>query len=297
MATSATILFTRAVNFLSRAFSLFGGGIGIIIFALTELALLFGDQIAEFLGFGNAAEEATDSVEGLEESLSALQIQAEDTAGELRDVFGFTASQSAANRLLVTIGEITQAEFDRLEALDQANRLREDGLITQNQYLAAVRQLTEEFENANSTLGEVRESIESNLGDTLANAFERGRLSLRDFTRSVLSDIIRIQARIAASNIVSSIFSGGFGGFRQQGGPVTAGQAYVVGENGPELFVPRASGTVIPNGGGGASGGVTNNYYTIEAVDARSFEQLLARDPRSVANIVRRGQRQQGAFV
>jgi hypothetical protein len=29
----------------------------------------------------------------------------------------------------------------------------------------------------------------------------------------------------------------------------------VVGENGPELFVPDAAGTIIPNGGGGGGGG------------------------------------------
>jgi len=34
---------------------------------------------------------------------------------------------------------------------------------------------------------------------------------------------------------------------------VSAGEAYVVGELGPELFVPRASGTIRPSGswGGG----------------------------------------------
>ena len=34
------------------------------------------------------------------------------------------------------------------------------------------------------------------------------------------------------------------------GGPATAGSPYLVGERGPELFVPGASGTVLPNGGG-----------------------------------------------
>lgn len=37
------------------------------------------------------------------------------------------------------------------------------------------------------------------------------------------------------------------------GGPVSEGGAYVVGERGPELFVPNSSGTIIPNGGGGGS--------------------------------------------
>ena len=39
---------------------------------------------------------------------------------------------------------------------------------------------------------------------------------------------------------------------KAEGGPVTGGNPYIVGERGPELFVPGASGTVLPNGAGGA---------------------------------------------
>ena len=50
---------------------------------------------------------------------------------------------------------------------------------------------------------------------------------------------------------------------RYMGGPVSAGNPYIVGERGPELFVPGGSGSIIPNGGGMAGGGapiiVTNN--------------------------------------
>ena len=38
-----------------------------------------------------------------------------------------------------------------------------------------------------------------------------------------------------------------FGGFRANGGPVMAGRSYVVGENGPEVFSPPQTGTIIPN--------------------------------------------------
>ena len=38
-----------------------------------------------------------------------------------------------------------------------------------------------------------------------------------------------------------------FGGFRAKGGPVSSGSSYVVGEQGPEMFVPKTSGTIIPN--------------------------------------------------
>lgn len=40
-------------------------------------------------------------------------------------------------------------------------------------------------------------------------------------------------------------------GKRASGGPVTAGGSYLVGERGPEIFTPRTSGAIIPNGGGG----------------------------------------------
>lgn len=42
-------------------------------------------------------------------------------------------------------------------------------------------------------------------------------------------------------------------GARAKGGPVSGGKTYLVGENGPELFVAGSSGTIVPNGGGGSS--------------------------------------------
>ena len=38
------------------------------------------------------------------------------------------------------------------------------------------------------------------------------------------------------------------------GGPVSAGTGYIVGENGPEYFVPKSDGMIVPYGGGGGSG-------------------------------------------
>lgn len=44
-----------------------------------------------------------------------------------------------------------------------------------------------------------------------------------------------------------------FGGYRANGGPVQPGRAYIVGERGPELMVPQAPGTIVPNTGAMAS--------------------------------------------
>jgi hypothetical protein len=72
----------------------------------------------------------------------------------------------------------------------------------------------------------------------------------------------------------------GFGGNRALGGPVSANTAYVVGERGPELFVPQGSGTIIPNGGRG--GGTTINLTVNGAIDpistARQITQILNRE-------------------
>jgi phage-related minor tail protein len=65
-------------------------------------------------------------------------------------------------------------------------------------------------------------------------------------------------------------------GRRASGGSVTNNTPYVVGERGPEVFVPSGSGTIIPNGQLGSMGGttnVTNNY--INAIDTKSFEDRL----------------------
>lgn len=51
---------------------------------------------------------------------------------------------------------------------------------------------------------------------------------------------------------------------RAAGGPVMAGMPYMVGERGPEMFVPSTAGNIIPNGAGGAGG--MNVDITINAV-------------------------------
>lgn len=51
----------------------------------------------------------------------------------------------------------------------------------------------------------------------------------------------------AAAFLAAMALTGGFGGGREHGGPVTAGNMYLVGERRPELFVPSQNGTILPN--------------------------------------------------
>ena len=56
------------------------------------------------------------------------------------------------------------------------------------------------------------------------------------------------------NNILDSVLPG-----RAKGGPVSEGSPYMVGEKGPELFVPSTSGTIVPNHAMGGSSNVTVN--------------------------------------
>jgi tape measure domain-containing protein len=92
---------------------------------------------------------------------------------------------------------------------------------------------------------------------------------------------------------VASIRSQQYSG-RAIGGPVAGDTPYIVGENGPELFVPTGSGKIVPNNQMG--GQPVNVNFTIVANDTRGFDQLLAERKNDIVNMVRsaiedRGQR------
>ena len=65
-----------------------------------------------------------------------------------------------------------------------------------------------------------------------------------------------------------------FSGGRQHGGPVSAGASYLVGERGPELFVPRQRGTVLPAGQTGTPPHTTV-YQIIVHTQAQDASQLV----------------------
>lgn len=84
----------------------------------------------------------------------------------------------------------------------------------------------------------------------------------------------------------------GFGGFRAIGGTAGSSNAYVVGERGPELFVPNTAGTVIPNNRMGS--GAANITFNINATDASGFDQLLVQRRGLITNMISDALNRQG---
>ena len=113
-------------------------------------------------------------------------------------------------------------------------------------------------------------------------------------------------ARVQAQKMLAGLFGGGsaggsfFGSIGKifgfaNGGMPPVGQPSLVGERGPELFVPQSAGRIIPNNqlGMGSSNTVNNTAvtYSIQAVDASSFRTMLARDPEFIHNVAEQGRR------
>jgi len=99
------------------------------------------------------------------------------------------------------------------------------------------------------------------LAQTLAGQFSNmfnGLISGTQSASDAIKGLLNQLSSMLMNRVFQSLFmqgSGGgggflssiFGGFRAKGGPVGAGRSYVVGERGPELFVPNTSGTVVSN--------------------------------------------------
>ena len=72
--------------------------------------------------------------------------------------------------------------------------------------------------------------------------------------------------------------------FREKGGPVSQGKPFIVGEKGPEMFVPNQSGNIIANNKMGAS--PVNVTFNINTVDARGFNELLTNSRATIVNLI-----------
>lgn len=151
-------------------------------------------------------------------------------------------------------------------------------------------------------------SVTQNMETALDQFVRTGKLSFSDLARSIISDLIAIQLRAQATAIFKSsglgdllggFFGGGgssatfgstaFWGGRAEGGDVSSNGSYMVGERGPELFIPKSSGTIIPNNRLGSAMGnqpqvVYNGPYiaNMNAIDTQSATQFLAKNRQAV---------------
>jgi hypothetical protein len=179
----------------------------------------------------------------------------------------------------------TVAEFAAFEAMIDSLQLSGEEKTARmmerlNEILPEVEITGKKFfpdlEKTTDRMSEFAKTAASNIQTAFANfLFDPFQDGLRGMLSGFMEVIRRMIAEVAAQEILLAIFSpfkgqaGFFGRMyrnlegRAMGGPVSSNTPYIVGERGPELFVPNSSGSVVPNN---KMGGVTvAPVYNIDA--------------------------------
>lgn len=183
----------------------------------------------------------------------------------------FETTAQAVERQLKTLesfrADLTVEEFERIKFAIESALIQPIEVLAKKKPGAAIsdqlRQIREAAELANQQARE--------LGQTFASAFEDAIIEgekFRDVLAAMLKDLARIALRRGITEPFVNAFSSFITGKRAAGGPVTAGGSYLVGERGPEVFVPQGSGTIVPNNRVDA-GGLSLSY----TIDARGADE------------------------
>lgn len=263
-------------------------------------------RLNRFINLQNAVQEFRDETDKDRAAASAAEMQAAQAlATEIDQKFLSVAQDRASLQLQMDM--VNLSEKDRNLALNRLQTEQEIAAIKRNQNLTEtdkqaaierVKNLGLQRDNLilmqeeMKKVGEVNNAIFGNMEKALENFVRTGKLSFKDLARSIIQDLILIQLKASATMLFNSFlrnfgfsFGSASGGTitggsglipRAYGGSVNAGTSYMVGEKGPEMFVPRTSGTIVPNNALSSTGSsqVINNY-NIQAIDVKSFEERI----------------------
>jgi phage-related minor tail protein len=133
------------------------------------------------------------------------------------------------------------------------------------------------------------------VANTIARAATSGSASMSQLTASILADFDRIAASQFIAKPLESLLGSVAGailptsGARATGGPVMAGQSYLVGEQGPELFTPSGNGGITSNAA--LSSQRASVVVNITTPDAQSFLKSKSQVASMLARAVGQGQR------
>jgi len=163
-------------------------------------------------------------------------------------------------------------------------------------------------------------SLFNNMNTALDNFVKTGKLSFKSFALAVIEDLVMIQVRMAevalfmqGKSFLSALFASGGADATAAalattvpighavGGDAQPGQPMIVGEQGPELFIPQGAGSILPNyavsnmqsaqnQSGPISHTVINN--NISALDSKSVAQMFVENRKQLLGSVNMAQRE-----
>lgn len=251
------------------------------------------------MGRGSEAQRQAEAVKSIYKQYENLQLQLEKATPEAArnsDAY-LKAQQDVRDGLQQSL-----QDYDSYYAA-----LREKQANWVNGATEAMANYEDSSRNAMAQASSAASNAFKRMEDGIVSFTMTGKFNFGDFAQSVIADLIRIQTRAALSGLFGQLVGlatgalGGAGGadtgtagisstspvdmstvsgiqFRAAGGAVSAGQPYIVGEVGPELFVPPASGNIVPNsalGGAGAAGGGDITVVQHISIDSRSDQATI----------------------
>lgn len=268
-------------------------GINTLIETYNAIPGLPDIDLAEKVDFPEfTADDVKKGLADLSESLFGFEqisrgIFDKGLTGSVADALG--ASRKAVEEFLEKYG----AELNNLGGGDSGG---EDGAATG--FIAGWKRASEELQTLlqdSAKFGEdIFKTMTNSFSDAILNFVETGKLSFKDLFKTLMTEIIKMQA----NKIFLSLFGAGgmfgdlFAGFFNKGGKIPAGKFGIAGESGPEIITGPANVTSTADTAMqlGRNREVVVNY-NINAVDAQSFKQLVASDPEFIYNVTRVGQR------
>lgn len=220
------------------------------------------------------------------------------------------------------MAEVDKLESDGILTMQEADDIRDAIDVRRGEAARHLYDSTVEVTEQVNVLAMAANDVAA----SFASAFESAVLGgdkLSDVMRNLARDIIGVFLRLSVTNNLINAMFGGVTGFQKlpafeafsfkaKGGPVNAGSPYIVGEEGPELFIPRSEGTIIPNGAmnskgslnndGATNGSSVNVTYNIAAGVTRSelvpiLETERKRLKAEIPDMVRRGGAYRAAFA
>jgi lambda family phage tail tape measure protein len=223
------------------------------------------------------------------QQLELIRIQESGALKELQ-----LARQIAAEKDDIKKKEL-QNELDRVRsatdfAISEERRKRAEQQALEESYSAGVVKGLEQIADQFKPINMAQKAVADTWG-TISSAVDTfvstGKFKFSDFARSIVADLAKMIAKALIFRAISG-FMGSIGiplpGFAEGGSP-PVGKPSIVGEKGPELFIPKQAGTVIPNDKIGMMSSapqqqqaVVNNYNynnNISAVDAKSVATLF----------------------
>jgi phage-related minor tail protein len=140
-------------------------------------------------------------------------------------------------------------------------------------------------------IGDAFSKAGKRISSSLGEAARTGEISVKGLAAAILRDLsnLAIERFVIGpiNNVLGSILKStpSFGA-RASGGPVSAGGAYLVGERGPELFVPNSGGNI---GGVGGAPPVTININMPQGSSLNDAKRSSAQVSAALARAVHRG--------